>query len=47
MVKANAYGHGIADVAKATQNVVDAFGVATVEEAKSCETSGLREIFSC
>ncbi len=41
MVKANAYGHGIADVAKATQNVVDAFGVATVEEAKKLRDVGI------
>ena len=33
MVKADAYGHGLAEVALAVQDDVDAFGVATVEES--------------
>lgn len=32
MLKANAYGHGAIEIAKATENLVDWFGVATSEE---------------
>lgn len=32
MLKANAYGHGLCEVAKATADVVDMFGVETLEE---------------
>lgn len=41
MVKANAYGHGLLQVAGATQDLVDAFGVATIEEAKALQDSGV------
>ena len=33
MLKADAYGHGLEEVAKSTENIVDAFGVATLKEA--------------
>jgi len=40
MIKANAYGHGIARVTQALSDA-DAFGVACIEEAKIIRTSGL------
>lgn len=33
MLKADAYGHGLEEVAKATRNIVDGFGVVTMKEA--------------
>ena len=33
IVKANAYGHGAVQVSKALYNLVDAYGVAIIEEA--------------
>ncbi|CAA6808911.1 MAG: Alanine racemase (EC [uncultured Thiotrichaceae bacterium] len=32
-IKADAYGHGVAEVAKATESVADGFAVATIQEA--------------
>jgi alanine racemase len=44
MVKANAYGHGAAAIAKAlAAEGSDAFGVATVEEALELRQSGVRQ----
>ena len=36
VVKANAYGHGLVDVAKALANDAQLFGVANLEEAIHC-----------
>lgn len=52
MVKANAYGHGIIEVAKATEDIVDYFGVATVFEGLKLRKSGITKpilvsIFFC
>ncbi len=41
MVKADAYGHGACDVAKALEPVVAGFGVATLEEAEALRRSGV------
>ncbi|HKL93910.1 MAG TPA: alanine racemase, partial [Clostridia bacterium] len=41
MVKADAYGHGLRQVAKATVDLVDFFGVATVEEGILLRRSGI------
>lgn len=44
VVKANAYGHGIAPVAKIAQaNGADWFGVATLDEAESLRQAGIRK----
>ncbi len=42
-VKANAYGHGAVEVAKALADVADAFGVACIEEAKELRDSGITQ----
>lgn len=41
MVKANAYGHGISEVANATRSIVDMFGVATVDEGVLLREQGI------
>ncbi|MBD5092352.1 MAG: alanine racemase [Clostridiales bacterium] len=41
MVKADAYGHGLLEVARSTENEVDAFGVATVDEGVRLRSSGI------
>ena len=41
VVKANAYGHGAVFVAKALSDLVDAYGVATIEEALELRQAGL------
>lgn len=44
MVKANAYGHGIAEVSKFLQKgYADAFGVAFPEEGKVLRESGIKK----
>lgn len=41
VVKANAYGHGAVPVAQALSDVVDAYGVAMIEEALELRESGI------
>ena len=41
IVKANAYGHGAVSVAKALEELVDAYGVAMIEEAIELRVNGL------
>ncbi|HIE44063.1 MAG TPA: alanine racemase [Candidatus Omnitrophica bacterium] len=41
-VKANAYGHGIVEVAEAIQDKIDYFGVASVEEGRVLRSRGIR-----
>ena len=41
MVKCNAYGHGMCEVAKATEDLVAYFGVATISEALRLRTEGI------
>lgn len=41
VVKANAYGHGAVFVAEALSDLVDAYGVATIEEALELRQAGL------
>ena len=41
MVKANAYGHGLVEVAKILDNKADAFGVASIEEAIKLRQAGI------
>lgn len=41
MVKANAYGHGLVEVARATESLVDGFGVATLEEGVELRKNGI------
>ena len=43
MVKADAYGHGLTEVAKATEDIVDAYGVATLEEGIRLRESGIKK----
>ena len=42
MVKADAYGHGLVKVAKRAENVVDAFGVETLEEGMKLRSAGIK-----
>lgn len=42
MVKADAYGHGLVKVAKRAENVVDAFGVETLEEGAKLRSAGIQ-----
>ncbi|MEO0004559.1 MAG: alanine racemase [candidate division WOR-3 bacterium] len=42
-IKADAYGHGLREVAIASHQLVDAFGVASVEEGVSCRRAGVDE----
>lgn len=41
MVKADAYGHGLTEVARAVEDEVDAFGVATVDEGVRLKDCGI------
>lgn len=41
IVKANAYGHGVLEVTNALEDLVDAYGVAMVEEALELRRAGL------
>jgi alanine racemase len=42
MIKANAYGHGLSNVAKALDDAhVDALGVASIDEALQCRAAGV------
>lgn len=41
MVKADAYGHGLCETARNTEDLVDAFGVATVEEGIALRNAGI------
>lgn len=43
MVKADAYGHGLERVATATEDLVDAFGVATVDEGVQLREAGIKK----
>lgn len=40
-IKADAYGHGLREVASEIRDAVDAFGVASVEEGVSCRLAGV------
>ena len=42
MVKADAYGHGLKEVAKATESLVEGFGVATVDEGVTLRQAGIK-----
>jgi alanine racemase len=42
-IKADAYGHGLREVAAEVDGKVDAFGVASVEEGVSCRLAGVKE----
>ncbi|MAF92200.1 MAG: alanine racemase [Bdellovibrionota bacterium] len=42
MIKANAYGHGLVEVAKACEEVVDSFGIISLEEAAELRVSGVK-----
>ncbi|MDR2634474.1 MAG: alanine racemase [Clostridiales bacterium] len=43
MVKSNAYGHGIAEVAENTEDLVDYFGTATADEGVLLRRSGIKK----
>ncbi len=43
MVKADAYGHGLENVAKFVENVVDAFGVETLDEGLRLKRAGIEK----
>lgn len=43
MIKANAYGHGLIEVASALQHQVEGLGVATLEEALSLRQAGVTQ----
>lgn len=43
MVKADAYGHGLQEVAKAAEDIVDGFGVATLEEGLKLREIGINK----
>lgn len=48
MVKADAYGFGITEVAKETEDIVDAFGVVTLQEAERLRGAGIaKDILLC
>lgn len=42
-IKADAYGHGLREVAAASYGLVDAYGVASVEEGISCRLAGVKD----
>ena len=42
-VKADAYGHGAVEVARAARGAVDMFGVATVDEALELDRAGIHD----
>ena len=44
IVKADAYGHGAVPVAKAIEEFVDAYGVATIQEAIELRETGLQQM---
>ena len=44
IIKADAYGHGAIKVAKALRNLVDAYGVAIIEEAIELRQAGLEKM---
>ena len=44
IVKADAYGHGAIPVATAVQDLVDAYGVALIEEALQLRNQGLEQM---
>lgn len=44
IVKADAYGHGAIPVAKTLENIVDAYGVAMIEEAIELRKSGIQKM---
>lgn len=43
MLKANAYGHGIKEVAQYVEDIVDAFGVETLDEALALKGIGIKK----
>ncbi len=43
MLKADAYGHGIKEVALATRELTDGFGVVTLEEAETLRQCGIKK----
>lgn len=48
MVKADAYGFGLKEVAKDTEDIVDAFGVVTLEEACQLRNAGIsKDVLLC
>lgn len=48
MTKANAYGHGLCEVAHATEDIVDMFGVVCFEESVALKNSGIgKDIMLC
>lgn len=47
MVKSNAYGHGIKEIVKQIEDVVDLFGVVSVEEAKLVRNLTEKRILIC
>ena len=50
MVKANAYNHGIDGVTYIAKNIVDRFGVATIDEARQLREMGIKtpiSLFGC
>lgn len=42
-IKADAYGHGLREIARASYRLVDAYGVASIEEGVSCRLAGVKE----
>lgn len=48
MAKADAYGFGITEVANAAEDIVDAFGVVTLQEAERLREVGIdKDILLC
>ena len=43
MVKANAYGHGLVPIAKYAENLVDSFGIISIEEAHELRKAGIKK----
>ena len=41
VIKANAYGHGLIEIAKTLSDATEAFGVACIEEAISIRNAGI------
>ncbi len=42
-IKADAYGHGLQEISSASYRLVDAYGVASVEEGISCRLAGVKD----
>lgn len=42
-IKADAYGHGLREIAAASYGLVDAYGVASVEEGVNCRRTGVND----